>query len=202
MAQGEQVKKFRRLRYFISARYQLKYIGIILLCMFFSVAICAFTVYFTGTSMFAEKLSNVYPQGRLVSFLGIVNRNIAANMLLLIPIIALVALYLSHKIAGPVYRIERYLTDMAAGKLTAHIKLRKGDELVSVADKINELTDSLRTTIVNQRTSLDKIMAELEVVKKQLDPKTANINEIARMIDTVNEEITVLERELDRFKMT
>jgi methyl-accepting chemotaxis protein len=123
-------------------------------------------------------------------------------MLLLIPVIALVALYLSHKIAGPVYRIERYLTDMAAGRLTAHIKLRKGDELVSVADKINELTDSLRSTIVNQRTSLDKIMAELEVVKKQLDPKTANINEIARMIDTVNAEITVLERELDRFKMT
>ena len=201
MTQQEKVPKFRRWRYLISARYQLKYIGLILLCMFFTVAVCAFTVYFTGMSIFAEKLSNVYPQGRFVVILNSVNYSIMANIFLLIPVIAAIGLYLSHKIAGPVYRIERYLTDMAAGKLTSQITLRKGDELVSLAGKINVLTDSLRATIINQRTSLDKILAELEAVKKQADSRGASIAEIDSNIEKINEEIRVLERELDRFKM-
>lgn len=191
--------KFRRTRYFISAKYQLKYIGIILLFMFLAVGMSTLTVYFTGMSIFAEKLSNVYPQARVVPLLNMINYRTLMHMLLLIPVVAFIGTYLSHKIAGPVYRLERYLTDMAAGKLTSHITLRKGDEFTGVADKINDLTDSLRVTLSSQRTSLDKIMSELEAVKKMADSR-ASIQDIDANIDKINNEIRALERELDRFK--
>ena len=191
--------KFRRTRYFVSARYQLKYITTILLFMFLAVAVCTITVYFTGMSLFAEKLSNVYPQARVVPLLNSINYRSLANFLLLIPVVAFIGTYLSHKIAGPVYRLERYLSDMTAGKLTAHVTLRKGDEFTGVADKINELTDSLRGTLSNQRSSLTKIISELEAVKKMADSR-ASIQEIDSNIDRISGEIRALERELDRFK--
>ena len=201
MTESDKNQKFRRTNYFTSVKFQLRYVGLILMCMFIAAGVCTYTVYCTGTAIFAEKLSSVYPQGRLVALINSVNYNILGNILLLIPAIVLIALYLSHKIAGPIYRIERYLSDMAAGKLTTHITLRKGDEFGGVATKINVLTDSLRTTISSQRASLDKILAELEYVKKLADSKTASIAEVDKNIDTIDSEIRVLEKELDRFKV-
>lgn len=191
--------RFRRTRYFVSAKYQLKYIGTILLFMFLAVGMCTLTVYYTGISIFAEKLSNVYPQARVVPLLNMINYRILANILLLIPVVAFIGTFLSHKIAGPVYRLEKYLGDMTAGMLTSHVKLRKGDEFTGLANKINELTDSLRGTLSSQRASLHKIVAELEAVKKMADSR-ANIQEIDSNIDRINGEISALERELDRFK--
>lgn len=193
--------KFRRLRYFISARYQLKYIGTILIFMLLAVAVSTYTVYFTGMTIFAEKLSNVYPQARVVPLLNMVNYRIIINILLLIPVVVFISMYLSHKIAGPIYRLERYLTDMAAGQLVAHVKLRKGDEFGSLAAKINDVTDSLRATITNQRSSMLKIIGELDTVKKMTDSKSADIAQIDSRIDRISAEIKALERELDRFKV-
>ena len=201
MTQVKAAQKFKRVQYLISVRFQLKYIGLALLFMFITAAICSYTVYYTGTVIFVEKLSQVYPQGRLVALLATINRSILVNVLLIIPLIALIALYLSHKIAGPIYRVERYLSDMAAGKLTSRISFRKGDEFTSLADKINGLTDSLRSTISNQRTSLGKILTELEFIKKLADSKSAGISEVDKNIDKIHDEIQVLTRELDRFKM-
>jgi methyl-accepting chemotaxis protein len=193
--------KFRRLRYFVSAKYQLKYIGTILLFMFLAVAVSTYTVYFTGMTIFAEKLSNVYPQARVVPLLNMVNYRILLNILFLIPIVAFISMYLSHKIAGPIYRLERYLTDMAAGQLMVHVKLRKGDEFGSLAAKINNVTDSLRAAFVNQKTSMTKIVSELDEVKKLTDSKGASIAEIDSKIDKINGEIKALGRELDKFKV-
>ncbi len=201
MTDGDAAQKFRRTHYFTSVQFQLRYIGLILMCMFIAAGVCTYTVYCTGTAIFAEKLSTIYPQGRLVALINSVNYSILMNILLLIPAIAMIALYLSHKIAGPIYRIERYLSDMATGKLMTHITLRKGDEFGGVAAKINVLTDSLRQTISNQRASLDKILAELEYVKKLADSKTASIAEVDKNIDAIDNEIRVLEKELDRFKV-
>lgn len=199
--QPSQRPRFRRIKYFVSAKYQLKYIGTILVFMFLAVGVSTYTVYFTGMTIFAEKLSNVYPQARVVPLLNAVNYRILANILILIPIIVFIGMYISHKIAGPIYRLERYLTDMASGQLMAHVKLRKGDEFGSLAAKINEVTDSLRGTISNQKASLVKVAAELEKVKALTDSKSAGISEIDSKIDKIRGEIVVLERELEKFKI-
>jgi methyl-accepting chemotaxis protein len=201
MNQGKAAQKVKRVKYLISARFQLKYIGLAFLFMFITAAICSYTVYYTGTMIFVEKLSQVYPQGRLVALLASINRSILLNVLLIMPLIALIGLYLSHRIAGPIYRVERYLSEMAEGKLTSRISFRKGDEFTSLADKINGLTDSLRATISNQRTSLGKILTELDLIKKLADSRTASISEVDKNIDKIHGEIQVLTRELDRFKM-
>jgi signal transduction histidine kinase len=50
-----------------------------------------------------------------------------------------VALELSHRVAGPLYRMEKELDEIIAGNKSAPIKLRKKDEFKILADKINKL---------------------------------------------------------------
>ena len=66
----------------------------------------------------------------LLTFLGII---------FTLAITTLLTLYLSHKIAGPVYRIEYDLTEMFKTNQFKEIKIRQGDDLQEVVTLINKL---------------------------------------------------------------
>jgi len=52
-------------------------------------------------------------------------------------------LILSHRLAGPVYRLEKDLQDIAKGNFSIRIKFRKKDELKSIAEGINRILDEM-----------------------------------------------------------
>lgn len=57
--------------------------------------------------------------------------------------IAIIALFYSHKIAGPIYRLEKDLRSIGAGDLTIQTYFRTNDQIKQLAEDINELTRSL-----------------------------------------------------------
>jgi HAMP domain-containing protein len=59
--------------------------------------------------------------------------------LLLIFAIAVISVFISHRIAGPVYKFERILEALAAGEKVQEITLRKHDEFYRLARAINSL---------------------------------------------------------------
>ncbi len=50
---------------------------------------------------------------------------------------------LSHRLAGPIYRLEKDLEQIARGNFSMRIKFRKKDELKSIADGINKILDEM-----------------------------------------------------------
>lgn len=194
-------QKFKRTRYLVSTRFQLRYVSLILLFMLLTAVICSYVVYYTGMMLLAEKLANVYPQGRVVSIVNAVNLRILFSMALITPLVAIVGIYISHKIAGPIYRMEKFLTDMSSGNLTTQIVLRQGDELVGMADKMNELSNNLRSTIGNQKANLQKVLSELDNIKKVVDSRSGDIASIDKHIDRLHHAIKGLENELDKYKV-
>ncbi|MFH1854579.1 MAG: HAMP domain-containing protein [Candidatus Omnitrophota bacterium] len=52
-------------------------------------------------------------------------------------------LILSHRLAGPIYRLEKDLEDIAKGNFSIRIKFRKKDELKSIAEGINRILDEM-----------------------------------------------------------
>lgn len=194
-------QKFKRTQYLVAAKFQLKYTGIILLLMFITALVCSYIVYYTGMILLVEKLANVYPQGRLVSIINAVNARILLSVLLLTPLVVCAGIYLSHKIAGPIYRIEKFLGSMAKGDIAARLTLRKGDELTSVADSINLLNDSMKATIARQRTSLKRVLSELDDVKKMADSRPSDMAQLDKNIDRLHNEVRDLAKELDWYKV-
>ena len=64
---------------------------------------------------------------------------------------ALFSVYLTHRLAGPLYRFERHATDLAQGNLSLRIRLRQGDELQELARMINETIEKLDGTLADIR---------------------------------------------------
>ena len=56
----------------------------------------------------------------------------------------LVAVLLSHRIAGPLYRLERHLEAVGEGGEPADVKFRKGDIYVQLGDACNKVMARLR----------------------------------------------------------
>ncbi len=62
-------------------------------------------------------------------------------------VIALFGLFISHKMAGPVYRIKRDLEDAANGKMdlkTLRFRLRRGDELKDLVASLNNFLEKTK----------------------------------------------------------
>ena len=183
--------KFKRKQYIVAKKFQLKYVGIILLLMFLTAALCSYVVYYTSMMLMGEKLANVYPQGRLMHIVKLVNFRILLSVILVTPLVAVIGIFLSHRIAGPIGRMEKFLANMAAGDLSSRIFLRQGDELIMLADSINKLADSLESTVRNQKAQLGTISKELDQLKR------SKPQEIAKL----EGEISSLIKELERFKV-
>ncbi len=141
----------RRRRYIVKPAFQLRYVGIILITVFIVAGICISATYFLSFILLGEKLANVYPQGRLVATLKEINLIIIFCVLLLTPFIAVIGILLSHRIAGPAYRIEKTLKEIGKGNFDIHIELRKHDELTGIAKAINDMTSDLKKFVENKR---------------------------------------------------
>jgi len=68
-----------------------------------------------------------------------------------VPLIFLVGVLLTFRIAGPVYRFEMYLKQILRGENPGECRLRQGDELNELCDLINQVTLPLREKLETPR---------------------------------------------------
>ena len=65
--------------------------------------------------------------------------------------VAVIAVFLSHRVAGPLYKLEHSVEDMIHGNLAAPIFLRRKDEGQALAEKLNRLNAALSGKILEMR---------------------------------------------------
>jgi len=76
-----------------------------------------------------------------------------ASMCCVAGIAVFLTLYDSHRIGGPLYRFRANLEKVARGDLTLLTRLREGDELQSLTEAMNEMTQSLATKVQSIRAA-------------------------------------------------
>lgn len=59
----------------------------------------------------------------------------------------IIAILLSHRIAGPAYRLKQSMRQFGAGDLSVLINLREHDELQELKDEFNEMASSIRDKV-------------------------------------------------------
>ncbi|MBF0215524.1 MAG: hypothetical protein HQL30_00870 [Candidatus Omnitrophica bacterium] len=157
--------KFRRKQYVVLWRFQLKYVMYILLFLYIGAAVAGYTVYWTTWVTLGEKLANVYPQGRLVYIYKQANLTLLFRLALITPIFIVTGIMLSHRIAGPIYRICSYVNELTTGDYSKGIILRKKDELKQIAEKLVALRDSLRKRDEERKKVTGDLIKKLEELK-------------------------------------
>ncbi|OGW77675.1 MAG: hypothetical protein A3I73_04145 [Omnitrophica bacterium RIFCSPLOWO2_02_FULL_45_16] len=193
--------KYRRTRYLIAARFQLKYIGLILLLVFLVGALCSYVVYYTMMLNLGDKLANVYPQGRLISIVRMVNFRMFLSLILIAPLVVTIGIFASHKIAGPIYRIEKFLNNMAKGDYSSILTLRRNDELVSLVNGINRVLGSLKETLKGEKTHLEKAAFFLEELKGIAESGAISRSQLKDIVDKLSEELREVNKGMEKYKL-
>jgi nitrogen fixation/metabolism regulation signal transduction histidine kinase len=94
-----------------------------------------------------------------------VNRSLAPKILILVAAIFIAGIIISHRIAGPMYRLEKSAEAMRNGDLSVNFHIRKTDEMHDIASTLEDVVEALR-----------KDVGAMKELAKKGD--TAKINEI------------------------
>ncbi|MFH1138197.1 MAG: response regulator [Pseudomonadota bacterium] len=88
--------------------------------------------------------------------------NIAVLLGVILTTVAL-TLYVSFRIGGPLYALRRDFALIGQGNLKKRVKFRKGDQLINIADSVNEMVENLEWRVVEIRNSLFLLNEKLGV---------------------------------------
>ncbi len=194
------VEKKKRLHYLINKKFQLKYAATAFVLMFLVAVVLIVTAYYSGWVPLVKKLSAVYPQGMLTMILRRLVWQLAAAFLLLVPVIIAASIYLSHKIAGPLVRVEKAARDIAGGNLQIRVKLRKKDSLQELAQAINEITESVGQMVEKNRRLIKEKQKILNGLSKILEQQKSGSPETLALIAQLDKCINDANESLSDFK--
>ncbi|MFA6142164.1 MAG: HAMP domain-containing protein [Candidatus Omnitrophota bacterium] len=70
-----------------------------------------------------------------------------------------ITLFTSHKIAGPLYRIEKDIDEVTSGNLKVLFHLRNGDEIKPIVARLNAMVESLRHRVADIKEAVNDLDA-------------------------------------------
>ncbi|MDD5136702.1 MAG: HAMP domain-containing protein [Candidatus Omnitrophica bacterium] len=136
---------FRRKKILANKRVQLKYLMLLIVSMAVPLLFAIGCLYYLIFTVMAEQLG--IPESIAYNLFPVVKKINTILAIGLPPLFLLLIWWgtvLSHRIAGPLERIEKELNKITHNHDFSHrIQLRKSDDVKPIADSINKLLDSL-----------------------------------------------------------
>jgi hypothetical protein len=94
-------------------------------------------------------------------------------------LIFIISIFFSHKVAGPLYKIKLYFSDIMKGKGRDKLTLRKGDYFQDFAEEVNETFDYIYDEFQKDFLYIDDVIKQLNNLKTSLpDEKRESVEKI------------------------
>lgn len=120
----------------------------------------------------AELLSG-QQQETLKKALRAVNRSLLPKIAILALVIFLAGIFVSHKIAGPMYRIEKSAAAIRNGDLRVSFNVRRNDEMKDATSALGEMVDSLQADFKKIKAANLSLAGKINSVSSQIKPDDA-----------------------------
>mgnify|MGYP003350241786 CR=1 FL=1 len=102
----------------------------------------------------------------------------------------LLALFHSHKIAGPLYKLRMSMVAMQQGVLNQHIKFRSKDNFMELADGFNAMTDSIFIRRRRDFERVNSVIPKLERLQRSLSGEDqASVTEVLNALQELSREL-------------
>lgn len=193
----------KRRNYFIKKEFQTKFI--LKFCILIGVAclVMGILVYVLSAKTVTTSFENL----RLVAkntadyiLPALVLSSLIAIFLVTLACIAVV-LFISHRIAGPLYRFERSMEQIAGGDLTVETRLRQTDEIKVLAQSLNDLAEKLREVVVTSQRDIKRLDDELVTFERRLMQHGVSRHEVEEVLNPYREKLNQLNRRFSYFKV-
>ncbi|MCX7943173.1 MAG: methyl-accepting chemotaxis protein [Deltaproteobacteria bacterium] len=175
----EERKPFRRKQFLINRAFQIKYTVIIAVIGIIIAILWGTLFYKASRDNSQQMLMLVQMDPNLSSMTDIIKEKLAAedNKIMLYLIAFVIAIFLSlviwgilitHRIAGPIFIISKYVDSITYGKIPETRPLRKKDELKEFFEKFNKMLESLKERENIDIVVLNDVLKNLEGIKDSI----------------------------------
>lgn len=193
-------KNYKRSIYIINKKFQFKYIFIILILTFSAVFVVSFvTFYVIWTNVINEfffiqdaskKLGDIYLK---------TTELLIIPLLILAFVFSIIGILYSHKIAGPLYRVQKICEEIGKGNLNINVKFRKGDEFHEVADSLNKVIHSLKNMVKEDKEIIEKLFLLTKKLKKDIETQKDLKKDVRIAIEELDNIVNELKKSTEKF---
>lgn len=185
---------YRRKQYLIDRKIQLKYaILVISLLLIYTI--------FVLTAIFGHSVAILFTSAppelkeSAAESLLLLHYNSWPYIVLLVLLFGILSIFVTHKMAGPIFVFKRTAQQIAEGDLTKRIKLRQNDDLHDLAACFNAMTIELECqtqALYKMHEGLSDEISELEDCLKSGQCPTDIINRHFGQLHKTREEISAI----------
>jgi methyl-accepting chemotaxis protein len=176
----------KRKNYFISPRFQLKY-SLLIACLGALVAVvtgCIIIAYLNqAMAFFSMPAFANLPTLQEMLERKLSHTIISLGGLLLIQFILflIVGLYITHRICGPIFVLERNLRKIIKGIYSEKMVIRKKDEFQAIPKVFNRMVDKLQSKVQEDIAFLSLVETELEELEQQKKLSKETIENLSKI---------------------
>lgn len=173
--------KFHRRNYFINKKFQIDFsIKILIVIVIESILAIGLFLYLAKGTLTTGYIGSEFSIAHTNDFflpILLISNLIVVGITGIIAI--LVMLFLSHRIAGPLYHFQKVLNEISTGDLTHRFTLRHTDQFPELADHINKLIAVLDNKIGDIKLeiiSISDLISEIQtgMTSKPYNDKTSD----------------------------
>jgi len=140
------IKSYQRKNYFIEKKFQSRFITQFSLLVIVGGLLTIVLLYLISwrSTTVAIVNSRVVVRSTADFILPLLIQTVAVTSILVSLAAIGVTLFVSHKIAGPMYRFKRVVEQLAKGDYSAGFRLRTNDQMQDLADSMNDMIKTMR----------------------------------------------------------
>ena len=136
------MRTWKRRNYLINRSVQPRYMGMVALFICIISLITGWTIYSTTWIMITERVQG---EPELAQILSELNTLLIVRTALVILagmcVAVILTMFISHRIAGPIFRIGRTLLEIGQGGIPRKISLRQRDEFKELSEAVNSVIE-------------------------------------------------------------
>lgn len=191
---------YKRRKFFIDKQFQTKYILLVIFMLLL------YTLLFVGFLFIPQLLPFIFDspleeQIKAAEILLLYHKNVWPAVFIVIPLFGFLSIFITHKIAGPVYRLKIRLQQMTQWDLDTKVTLRKGDDLQELAEFVNLLSAELKEFATALKGNYQSLSENIDEIQQQIENGTLDAASGRELIARLDASRKNISQTMERFKM-
>ena len=198
----ENKKVFRRRNYFIKKKFQIDFsVKFLIIIVIEAVLAIGLFLYLSKGTLTTGYLGSELKIASTYDFflpMLLFSNLIIVGATGIIGIAALI--FLSHRLAGPLYRFEKALGDLSKGYLAQRFKLREKDQFMELQNSINELANVLDMNVGAIKSGIAGISKLVSEMQAAAASNPSAKEDMASRLPEISKKLQELKETADYFK--
>ncbi len=195
--------QYKRKTYLIQRMFQAKFIIAFLLLVIIGSIISGVIFYKKANTQlgyhYGKAHSKLKETGEILQPALFISYGIGVVLIGIATII--LTIFISHKVAGPLYRFERSAEEIGKGNLTLVTRIRESDQAKGLAEAFSHMTNDRREKLLDIDTKSQELNRIVEELNKVIQEKRPNIMDIQKRFENLKQMSNILRQSIQYFKL-